>query len=66
MRDKELLKRMEYLLPRLPKTFLSDFLRVNTKYDTYKGRNKIEAVVALRLADRDIIELLEKQLNRLL
>ncbi len=60
MRDKELLQRMQAVLPKLNESFLIDFLRVNTKYDTHKGRNKIEAVLALRLADRRIIELFEK------
>ena len=51
---------MKRVLPKLDKFYLINFLKMNSKYDTYKGRNKIEAVVGLKLGDQDLTEAFEK------
>lgn len=55
--------RMSAVLPKLGKFYLINFLKQNSKYDSYKGRNKIEAVVGLKLGDVDLTELFEKHVG---
>ena len=59
----ELISRMVKVLPLLEPFYLIKFLRKNSKYDTFKGRNKIEAVVGLKLGDQDLTELFEKHVG---
>jgi hypothetical protein len=56
----ELKQRMDKVMPLLPKHFLVEFMKINSKYDTHRGRNKIESMLKSRLVDEPLTVLFEK------
>ena len=63
MTSNPLKERMKLVLPKLDEFYLVEFLRKNTKYDSFKGRNTIEAVTSLKIGDLDLTNLFEKHVG---
>ncbi len=59
----QLKDRMKAVLPKLEKYWRVEFLKKNSKYDSKKGINKVEAVMGLKIGDLDLTELFEKHVG---
>jgi len=63
MKSNALKSRISKVIPKLDPYYLVRFLKENSKYDTFNGRLKIEAVIGLKLGHEDLTDLFEKHVG---